>query len=325
MIRALAISGYRSLRDLRVELGSLNIVTGANGSGKSSLYRALRLLADIAQGRVVQSLAHEGGLRSTLWAGPESIGRAVKSGRYAIEGTRRQGPVSLKMGFADEDYGYAIDLGLPIPSTSQFNHDPQIKAEAIWTGALLGRNNALALRAGPSARLRAKSGEWRQAYHGLAPFDSMMTHCAAPEDGFELLKLRERMRDWRFYDSPRTDAEAPARRPRIGTHTPVLASDGGDLAAALQTIREIGDAEGLDRAIDDAFPGSTISIVSDDGLFGLEVRQHGLLRSLKAAELSDGTLRYLMLVAALLTPRPPAPRWPNAAPSLPHGAMPCWH
>jgi len=36
------------------------------------------------------------------------------------------------------------------------------------------------------------------------------------------------------------------------------------------------------------------------------MKQHGLLRSLGAAELSDGTLRYLLLVAALLTPRPPA-------------------
>jgi predicted ATPase len=33
--------------------------------------------------------------------------------------------------------------------------------------------------------------------------------------------------------------------------------------------------------------------------------QHGLLRALKAAELSDGTIRYLLWVAALLTPRPP--------------------
>ncbi len=36
------------------------------------------------------------------------------------------------------------------------------------------------------------------------------------------------------------------------------------------------------------------------------MRQHGLLRPLRAAELSDGTLRYLLLVAALLSPRPPS-------------------
>ena len=41
MMTRLAISGYRSLRDIRVALGALNVVTGANGSGKSSLYRAL--------------------------------------------------------------------------------------------------------------------------------------------------------------------------------------------------------------------------------------------------------------------------------------------
>ncbi len=69
MIRTIAVSGYRSLRDVRLSLAALNVVTGANGVGKSSLYRAIRLLADIAQGRIIQSLAAEGGLHSTLWAG----------------------------------------------------------------------------------------------------------------------------------------------------------------------------------------------------------------------------------------------------------------
>ena len=81
-------------------LGPLNVVTGANGSGKSSLYRALRLLADIAQGRIIQSLAAEGGLHSTLWAGPESLSRAVKRGDHPVQGTVRKNPISLKLGFA---------------------------------------------------------------------------------------------------------------------------------------------------------------------------------------------------------------------------------
>ncbi len=42
------------------------------------------------------------------------------------------------------------------------------------------------------------------------------------------------------------------------------------------------------------------------GRFSLMFSQHGLLRPLSAAELSDGTLRYLLWIAALLTPRPPA-------------------
>jgi predicted ATPase len=306
MITKIAIAGYRSLRDIRLSLGSLNVVTGANGSGKSSLYRALRLLADIAQGRIIQSLAAEGGLHSTLWAGPETFSRAVKRGEHPVQGTVRKNAISLKLGFAGDDYGYAIDLGLPTPSSSAFSRDPEIKTENQWTGETLGRANVFATRTGPLVRIRADSGQWREVVRNLASFDSMMTHCSDPRDAPELLILRERMRDWRFYDQLRTDREAPARRPQIGTYTPVLASDGADLAAALQTVREIGDADALDTAIADAFPGGSIDVLQADGYFELEMRQRGLLRPLKAAELSDGTLRYLLLGAALLSPRPPS-------------------
>src|ERR1700730_6879246 len=100
MLTTLAICNYRSLRNLVVPLQRLNVITGANGSGKSSLYRALRLLADTAQGRVVPSLAREGGLQSTLWAGPESISRSMKQGDHPVQGTRRQHSVNLRLGFS---------------------------------------------------------------------------------------------------------------------------------------------------------------------------------------------------------------------------------
>jgi predicted ATPase len=92
----------------------------------------------------------------------------------------------------------------------------------------------------------------------------------------------------------------------LGTRTPVLHHDGRDLAAALQTIIEIGDRKALDEAVSDAFPGTQLNIsVQQDGRFAVELHQEGLLRALSAVELSDGTLRYLLWIAALLTPRPP--------------------
>lgn len=306
MITRLAISGYRSLRDVRITLGPINVVTGANGSGKSSLYRALKLLADIAQGRIIHSLAAEGGLESTLWAGPEAISRTTKAGTAPVQKLVRKSPVSLKLGFSGKDYGYAIDLGLPLPdSRSKFSSDPEIKIESQWTGERLDRSNAFAIRIGPSVRILNAQGEWQQAHQHLDSFDSMMTHCADPYHAVELLMLRERMRNWRFYDHLRTDFDAPSRKPQIGTYTPVLAGDGSDLAAAVQTIREVGAAEAMDIAIADAFPGARVEVISTNGYFELEMHQHGLLRPLKASELSDGTLRYLLLVAALLSPRPP--------------------
>jgi predicted ATPase len=303
MINQFAVSGYRSLRDLTLSLGGLTIITGPNGSGKSSFYRALRLMNDIAHGGIIRSLAAEGGLPSTLWAGPEAFARSVKQGQHPVEGTRRKHPVALKLGFAGDDYSYAIELGLPIGGF--FALDPEIKTEILWIGAQPGRNNVLAERHGPSVRLRDKAGTWAQAETDLATYDSMMTHCADPREGQELLIVRERMRTWRFYDHLRTDVEAPARRPQIGTRTPALAGDGADVAAAIQTIREVGDAEAFDATVEHAFPGHTIDIAVTGSYFEVEMRQPGLLRPLKAAELSEGTLKFLLLAAALLSPRPP--------------------
>ena len=69
-------------------------------------------------------------------------------------------------------------------------------------------------------------------------------------------------------------------------------------------VREIGDAEALDAAVADAFEGARLSIERQDDRFEVWMHQPGLLRPLRARELSDGTLRYLLWVAALLSPRP---------------------
>ncbi len=306
MLNVLAASGYRSLRELIMPLGQLNLIIGPNGSGKSNVYRALRLLADTARGGVVASLAREGGIDSTLWAGPESFSAAVKRGEQPVQPVQGTDPVALRLGFHGEEFSYAIDLGLPIPRvTSAFNRDPVIKTEAIWHGAVLRPSSLLVERRGAVVRIRRDGAEWDLISHCLQPFESMMQSIADPQRAAEVLALREQIRSWRFYDQFRTDAEAPARQAHIGTYTPVLAHDGGDLAAAMQTILEIGDAKALAQTIADAFPGSTLAIGCADGRFSVGLRQHGLLRVLSAAELSDGTLRYLLWAAALLTPRPP--------------------
>lgn len=305
MINTLAIGNYRSLLDLIVPLGNLNVITGANASGKSNLYRALRLLSETAQGGVIHSLAREGGLSSTFWAGPEKISGGMRKGEVPVQGGPRQRTVRLRLGLSGDDFGYAISLGLPTPSRSAFALDPEIKRECIWAGNAYRPASVLVDREGPMIKVRAHR-EWEVIAQHTPSFDSIFSQVADPARTPEVVMLREKIRGWRFYDHFRTDAEAPARLPQLGTRTPVLHHDGRDLAAALQTIREIGDAEALDAAISDAFPGANLNIsIHGDGRFAVELHQEGLLRPLSGLELSDGTLRYLLWIAALLTPRPP--------------------
>ena len=307
MLNTLAVENYRSLRKIVMPLGRLNVIQGPNGSGKSNLYKSLRLLADTASGGVVSSLAREGGMQSSaFWAGPENTSAAMRAGRVPVQGTQRKEPVRLKLGFAGEDFGYSISLGLPAPSQSAFALDPEIKQECVWCGPEFKPSLVIMERKGPLVRIRSDRG-WVTLAEGLNLFESVFVQVADPQNAPELLLLRERIRGWRFYDQLRTDVDAPCRTPRLGTRTPVLSHDGADLAAAIQTIFEMGNPTAVASAVDAAFPGAKITIATQaDGRFSVEFHQPGLLRPLMGSELSDGTLRFLLLVAALLTPRPPS-------------------
>lgn len=308
MLQTIAIQGYRSLRELVLPLGQLSVITGANGSGKSSVYRSLRLLADAAQNSVIASLAREGGLASTFWAGPETIARSVRKGEHPVEGLAKRNVASLKLGFGSDTYSYSIDLGYPPPPppATMFVLDPRVKRECIWHGPVYRKASALVDRRNNFVWLSTtRDEEPVMLTQHLSDTDSMLASVADPQRAPEMLAIREAVRGWRFYDHFRTDSDAPARAGQIGTFTPVLHHDGSNLAAALQTIMEIREDGALHTTLEDAFPGSRLYVEDRNGRFELQLQQHGLLRPLSAAELSDGTLRFLLLAAALLTPRPP--------------------
>lgn len=294
-ILELAVEGYRSIRKLSLKLSPVNVLTGPNGCGKSNLYQSVFLLAKAASGGLGRAIADEGGMPSVLWAGVRK------------RMTRRAPPVRVILSVVAGDYGYELQVGLPQagPSpASRFMLDPEVKRERIWLAAsprvtLMERDHA-------SASIRDAEGRMVSYPLSLYSTESLLSQVQEPHAYPELSAVRGEMRRWRFYHHFRTDPGAALRQPQVGVLTPVLDHSGADLAASLETIIEIGDVKALDQAVNHAFPGSRLEIESERGRFSIRLRMPGILRPLESPELSDGTLRYLCLVAGLLSPRPPA-------------------
>jgi predicted ATPase len=298
MIQQLHVEGYRSVRDLRVNLKPINVLTGPNGCGKSNLYNALVLIARAAEGRLARAIAQEGGTPSVFWAGGE---------RIRLQ--RKRPPRRVIVGFENDEYGYEIQMGLPSPNEhaleTMFKLDPRVKEEYIWPSGTK-RRVLMLKRDEPSAWLRDAAGSLITYPFQIAKSESVLSQIIDPHLYPEISSVRSQILAWRFYHYFRTDSESPLRQPQIGVQTPVLNTEGTDLAAALQTIREIGDESALADAVHQALGGASLLIQAEETQFRLSLQVPGLLRPLQAREFSDGQLRFLCLCAALLSPRPPS-------------------
>ncbi|WP_029075442.1 AAA family ATPase [Kaistia adipata] len=281
---------YRSIRRIKLPVEELTVLVGKNGVGKTNLYRALELLAAAARGTITREIAEEGGFESVLWAGP-----------------RTKGPVRLKLGAEFGDYEYSIEIGLPAPidEAALTATEPMVKAEELVQRSR-GKAVTLLKRQGPSAWLRDEDGR-RQSYEeALVPSETALSGFRDQGRFTELDLVRRALLDWRFYHDFRTDKASPIRQPALAITTPTLASNGYDLAAALATVIEIrGEAPAIEAAVDDAFPGATLVTEFGKGSVSLGLKFPDLPRPLGAHELSDGTLHFLCLVAALSAYRLP--------------------
>lgn len=224
---------------------------------------------------------------------------------WSGERSDRKAPVRCVLGAVVHDLSYELVLGLPPPvPSSPFTLDPQIKQETAWVGPKRSRHSTIVDRAGVSATATDVDDNLVTFPALVDPSEPFLAQLGEPGRFPELYALRERLRRWRFYHHFPTDPPAPARHPGPGVFTSVLADDGRDLAASLATISHIGDGTTLDQTIEEAFPGSRLRVVGDATAFAIQLEQPGLRRPMAGHELSDGTLRYLYLAAALLSPRP---------------------
>lgn len=219
-------------------------------------------------------------------------------------GERGKGRVRVKFQARVDDLEYQLECGLPVPGLTAFNLDPEVKVERV-SYCQNGKKVALLERKLKSVQARDLKGKRLEFQLFADSNESVLSELREPHRFPELSALRQSILLWRFYHQFRTDFASPLRQPQPLFRTPVLSHDGHDVAAALVTIQEVGDREALSQLLDAAFPGSHLNIKQESGRLSLGMFMPGFQRAFEAHELSDGTLHYLCLLAALLSPRPP--------------------
>lgn len=300
-VREVAVSGYRSLRRIGFPVDDLSVFVGGNGTGKTNLYRALELLQAAALGTLTRDLAAEGGMDSVLWAGRRRQGEPA---RLCLS-------VSLRDDETGQVFAYTVEIGL-VPQAgaeiygAAFRQEPQVKAERL-TVRNGGRTAVILDRDGRSGFVRDADGRKQSLGIDLLATETALGSALIATGQPEIALVRLAMTAWRFHHGFRTDADSPLRRPCLAVTTPTLASDGSDLAAVFATLAHIRqDTTDLDEAIDGAFPGARLIVPEParEASFGVTFPDFAK-RSFDAAELSDGTLRFLALAGALLGYRLP--------------------
>lgn len=293
-VREVSVSGYRSIRRITYPVSRLDVFVGANGVGKSNLYRSLELLRAAAANTLGRDLAEEG-LDRAMWAGP-------RNGKPRI---------NLAVSLSEPDqleptYRYEVEVGLPPPLSAAFLLEPEVKSESL---SLIGGRRPVRLmeREGPRVMARDEDGRPVGLDLDLLDSETVLGRLDEPSRYPAIDRVRRTLLQWRFYHDLRTDAGSPLRRPSVATASPTLASDGSNLAAVFATLAHIrGDTVDLDALVSAAFPGAALVVPSPERLatFGMTFREFPH-RVFEAGELSDGTLRMLGLAGALLAYRLP--------------------
>lgn len=288
-----SIQNYRSIKHAWLKLDRMNVIVGPNGSGKSNLYRAIYLLASTASGRLARNVAEEGGMSSVLWSGERS------SDSKKVE-------LSVKLDNLQYDLTFAaLSAALGGGKDSVFKNDVEILKEEINIRS--GQKRTCILKRNKAAIYLIDAKGVKVDYTMRVPAnESILFGIREPHRFPQLSALRQEFLSWRFYHHFRTDKESPLRRPQLAVMTPRMAHDGSDFVSAIATILQWGDKNGLLNSLDDAFPGSDLAI--SESASGLRVlfKSADLRRAFQTHELSDGTLQYLCLLAALYSLDPPS-------------------
>lgn len=299
----LKIQGYRSLKDITWKPNDLNILIGPNGSGKSNLLRILELINASADKRLAKHVQAEGGMQPMIWDG--------EAKQIAI--TLKTSPVELEHSSIKRNLTYKLDLER-LGKTSSYrigieqlaSYDRDGKKQRSEPVKILERD-------GQHSVVFDDDEEKGESGTPVEDTESLLSFGYIPfgYGSSFLYSFQWQLSNWSIYPEFQAGKDAPARRGIVSCFDKHLESDGANLVSVLHTLytgnREF--KQDIDEAMQAAFGADFEELVfppEADQRIQLRIRWKSLSRPQSAADISDGTLRFLYLLAILANPDPPA-------------------
>jgi len=271
-----------------IQLRPLNVVIGPNGSGKSNLIEAIDLLRS-APMDLLTPIRDGGGVQDWVWKG------APKPSSATIEAVLHNpgAPADLRYALSFREVAQHFE----IVDERLENDRPDIGYDQPYFYYRLQDGQGV---------LNIKGAERRLRRQGVSLTASILSQRKDPDQYPEITYLGDILpkislyREWSFgrYTLPRLPQKADLPNAR-------LASDASNLGMVLSRLRRDGEVrqrllqalrvlyDGIDD-FDVQIEAGTVQVFLHEGRF-----------TIPATRLSDGTLRYLCLLAILCHPEPP--------------------
>lgn len=294
-----------------IEVRRLNILIGSNGSGKSNLIEAIRLLHFLPDKDPWRVVLNTGGVGEWLWKGPKGGSSMCSLGASFSIGDDYQ----ASRGLATERFDFNLSLE---DSAASF----RVKGESLlFRDKGSGSSGRYSFkRTGSEGELIPTPEDWvfdpeaRTAFP-LVPDRSIFSQLASPSVGASGLGLRipevflaaEFLESFNFYQDWEFGVDCAPRDPQpVGQSIDRLEEDGVNLAQMLAYYRDHhkGVFERLNEMVARFYePAQSVSVPLISTHLEIRLEEKGGF-STPALRLSDGMLRWLYLLGILLNPAP---------------------
>jgi predicted ATPase len=298
----LKVEGFRSLRSESWAPGDLNILIGPNASGKSNVLRVLEMISVASRGGLGKHIQQEGGMEPLLWDGQvDQVKLTVKT--TPADHTRDSERDALTYQLFLSRIGRTSDYRIEFEQLGNYYNVDQ-----GWTFQPFKLIE----------RIASKGVLFDENEHGLVAPDASIpddeTLLSLTSGPFtanrHLISYQKELSNWKIYQGFQTHREAPIRSPQVTRAETQVNSDGQNLVSVLHSLytssrdfkNEINTA--MKAAFGDDFEELVFPPAADQRI-QLRIRWKSLKREQSAADLSDGTLRFLFLLSVLANPSPP--------------------